>query len=176
MNLREEILREHSKAQCERIVQWIGSNQSRFDELLYLFLNDEYRVVQRAAWPLSYSATAHPALVKKYWRKLIDHLFKPGIHMAVKRNTVRLMEGVDIPEKYEGEIMDICINYVADPTEAIAVKAHSLTILGKLSVKYPEIIPELRVIIDDQMPYQTPAFKARAKRLLKQWKTEKRKS
>lgn len=170
MNLREEILKEHSKPQCERIVKWIGGSQSRFDELLYLFLNDEYRVVQRASWPLNYCVIDHPEFIRNYWRKLLDNLFKPGIHMAVKRNTIRMMEGISIPEEYEGEMMDICINYVASPTEAVAVKAHSLTILGKLSRKYPEIIPELRVIIEDQMSYQTPAFKARAKRLLKEWK------
>ncbi len=62
MNLREEILKEHSKAPCNKIVQWIGSNQKRFDDLFELFLNDEYRVTQRAAWPLSYSVIAHPGL------------------------------------------------------------------------------------------------------------------
>jgi len=170
VNLREEILKEHSKAQCEYIVAWIGSDQSRFDELLHLFLTDEYRVVQRSAWPLSYCVIAHPEFISRYWRQLIDNLFKPGIHMAVKRNTIRMMEGIGIPEDYEGEMMDLCINYVASPTEAVAVKAHSLTILGKLCRKYPEIIPELKLIIEDQLPHQTPAFKARAKRLLKEWK------
>jgi hypothetical protein len=51
MKLRETILKEHSKANCIRIVKWVGDDQKRFDELFSLFLNDEYRVVQRAAWP-----------------------------------------------------------------------------------------------------------------------------
>ena len=50
MNLREEILKEHSKTQCNKIVNWIGNSQKRFNELFELFLNDEYRVTQRAAW------------------------------------------------------------------------------------------------------------------------------
>ena len=33
MNLREEILKEHSKAQCTKIVNWVGTNQQRFDEV-----------------------------------------------------------------------------------------------------------------------------------------------
>jgi hypothetical protein len=49
MNLREEILKEHSKAQSNKIVSWIGNSQKKFDELFNLFLNDEYRVTQRAA-------------------------------------------------------------------------------------------------------------------------------
>jgi hypothetical protein len=49
MNLRQEILREHSKKQADKIVKWVGASQDRFDELVRLFLNSEYRVVQRAA-------------------------------------------------------------------------------------------------------------------------------
>lgn len=53
MILKEAILNEHSKAQCARIVNWVGKSQARFDELFNLFLNDEYRVVQRAGWSVS---------------------------------------------------------------------------------------------------------------------------
>ena len=53
MNIREEILREHSKAQSLRKAHYIGEDKQRFEELMYLFLNDEYRVCQRAAWVVS---------------------------------------------------------------------------------------------------------------------------
>ena len=54
MKLSETILKEHSKANCRRILIWVGDDQRRFDDLFDLFLSDEYRVVQRAGWPLSY--------------------------------------------------------------------------------------------------------------------------
>jgi hypothetical protein len=50
MDLRKTILQEHSKAQTSKIVKWVGDSQQRFDKLVNLFLNEEYRVVQRAAW------------------------------------------------------------------------------------------------------------------------------
>ena len=59
MKLRETILKDHSKATCLRIVKWVGNDQKRFDELFNLFLNDEYRVVQRAAWPMTYLSLIH---------------------------------------------------------------------------------------------------------------------
>ena len=65
MNIRDTLLEEHSKAQCHKIVAYIGNNQERFNELAALFLYDEYRVAQRAAWPLSYCVAAHPGLIKK---------------------------------------------------------------------------------------------------------------
>lgn len=166
-NLREEILKEHSKAQCTKIVNWVGDSQQRFDSLFKLFLNDEYRVVQRAAWPVSYSVIAHPQLINKHWAALIKNLSKPDLHPAVKRNSIRLLQDIDIPEKHQGSIMDICFGYIASPTEAVAVKAFSLTVLKNLSKKYPEIIPEIKLIIEEQMPHQTAAFKVRAKDFLK---------
>ena len=169
MNLRTEILKEHSKAQCNKIVQWVGYDQKRFDELFHLFLNDEYRVVQRAAWPVSYCVIAHPSFIDNHWNKLIKNLQKPDLHNAVKRNSIRLMQDIEIPKKYHGEIMNICFIYLESPTEALAVKAFSMTVLGNLAQKYPEIIPELKLLIEDQFPHQTAGFKSRAKKILKQF-------
>ena len=166
MNLRNEILKEHSKSQCNKIVEWVGDKQPRFDELFNLFLNDEYRVVQRAAWPVSYCVIAHPHLISKHWGELIANLEKPGLHDAVKRNSIRLMEDIDIPEAYQGAVMDICFRFIESPTSSIAVKAFSLTVLHQLSKLYPDILPELKLLIEDQLPYQTAAFKVRAKRIL----------
>lgn len=36
MNLREALIQEHSKAQKDEIVNWIGNSESRFNELFTL--------------------------------------------------------------------------------------------------------------------------------------------
>ncbi len=167
MNLQEEILKEHSKAQCLKIVQWVGNSQQHFDELFHLFLTGDYRVTQRAAWPLSYCVEANPSFIKKNFTKLINNLQQPNLHNAIKRNTVRLLQYVDIPQKLQGQVMDICFGYVASPKEAVAVKAFSLTVLGNLAKLYPEILPEIKLLIEDQLPNQTAAFKSRAAYFLK---------
>jgi hypothetical protein len=167
-NLREQILKEHSKAQCTIIVNWVGASQQRFNELFNLLLNDEYRVVQRAAWPVSNCAIAHPNFITKHWAALIKNLQKPNLHNAVKRNSIRLLQNISIPKKYQGQIMDICFNYVESPTEAVAVKAFSLTVLSNLAQQYPEIIPEIKLLIEEQLERQTAAFKSRAKMFLKE--------
>lgn len=168
MNLRETILAEHSKAQTNKIIAWVGDSQQRFDELFNLFLNDEYRVTQRAAWPLSYIAIAYPKLIVKHFGKLIKNLHKPGIHNSIKRNTVRLLQEINIPQRFHGEVMNLCFDYISTPGEAVAVKAFSLSILQKLSNQYPDIKQELKTIIEDRWDFETAAFKSRAKRILKE--------
>lgn len=170
MKLRDQILKEHSKANCDAIVKWIGGSQQRFDELFDLFLNDEYRVVQRAAWPLSYTVIAHPGFIKKHFSKLLKNLQKPNLHPAVKRNTIRLLQDIPIPPRFQGQVMDICFAYTSSSCEAVAVKAFALTVLENLSKQYPEIKSELKTIIEDRWDYESAAFRARAKKILKKLK------
>lgn len=167
MNLRETILAEHSKATCNKIVKWIGHSQKRFDELFYLFLNSEYRINQRAAWPLSYCVIDHPEFISRHFSKLVKNLHKPGIHDSIKRNTMRLLQHVEIPKRFHGEIMDLCFQYISSTREAVAVKAFSLSILQNLSAFYPDIKNEIKMVIEERWPHETAAFRTRAKKFLK---------
>lgn len=166
MELRETILAEHSKAKTNAIIKWVGDSQARFDALFHLFLTDEYRVVQRAAWPLSYCVIEHPQLIKKHLKKLITNLHANGLPAAVKRNTVRLLQHIEIPEEFQGEIMNLCFGYITSTDEAAAIKAFALAILQNLTYYYPEIKDEVKIIIEDRWEAESPAFRSRAKKFL----------
>ncbi|HEX9509155.1 MAG TPA: hypothetical protein VF939_01640 [Puia sp.] len=161
---------EHSKQQCDRIVKYVGNDKERFAGLMQLFFKGEYRITQRAAWPLSYCVRRHPELIGPYLRPLLDNLSKEKIHVAVIRNTMRLLQDITIPEKYQGRVMSICFDFIQSPETPIAVKAFSLTVLQQLSLQYPDILAELKLIIEEQWDQATPAFRSRAKRILKNMK------
>jgi hypothetical protein len=167
MNLRDTILEENSKKQCDKIVRYIGSNKERFAELMKLFFAGEYRVTQRAAWPMSYCVRNHPELVKPYFKKLLDNLSKKEIHGAVVRNTVRLLQDVDIPKKFHGQLMDDCFRFIQSHETEVAIKAFSLTILHNLSKQYPEILPEIKLIIEERWEHETAAFRSRARKIMR---------
>lgn len=168
MNLRDRILEQHSKTNCTKIVQWIGNKQERFNTLFDLFLyDDDWCVTQRASWPLSYAVQMHPELIKPHFGNLLKNLKKPKLHDAVKRNTVRLLQDITVPERFRGDLMDTCFGYISSPVEKPAIKAFSLTILHNLSAQYPDIKHELKAIIEDRWEYETAAFRSRAKKILK---------
>jgi hypothetical protein len=167
MNLRDTILASHSKSQTDKIVKWVGSSQVRFDQLLNLFLDDEYRVTQRAGWPLSYCAQTHPVLISNRFGRLLKNLQKTGLHDAIKRNTLRMFQDIAIPKRYHGQVMNLCFSYIESPTEAAAIKAFSLTVLENLLLLYPDIKTELKLIIEERWEHETPAFHSRARKILK---------
>lgn len=166
MNLEAVLLKEHTKENCRYIVSWVGASRERFGKLFHLFLTGEYRVAQRAAWPVSYCVMAHPALIQGHFEELLSNVHRPGIHDSIKRNTMRLLQWVHIPPEYEGAVLDLCFQYLSSPREAVAIKAFSLTVLEKFAALYPDIIPEVKLLIEDQLPRQTAAFRSRAKKFL----------
>ena len=168
MNLREEILIEHSKSQALKIEKWVGKNQSRFDELVSLFLMGEYRVTQRAGWPLSNIVIRHPELVQKHLKKILVNIDKSGHHPAVVRNTFRLLQFIEIPKPLQGLAADTCFRFFTDRNQPIAIRVFSMTVLGNLCKVYPELAGELKLAISDQLPYASAGFKARAKKVLRQ--------
>jgi hypothetical protein len=166
MNLRTEILKEHSKKQTTKVVNYVGNNQARFDELMKLFLRNEYRVTQRAAWAVSYCAIEHPNLVKKHLRKTILNLNNP-VHVAVKRNTVRFLQFIEIPKSLQGITADICFKLLSLKDESIAVKAFSMVTLGNIAVQYPDIKNELKLAIEEMQPYASAGLLSCSRKVLK---------
>lgn len=169
MHLRNQLLKEHTKQNCSAIVEWVGNDVSRFKQLFDLFLNDNLRVTQRAAWPMSYCVIAHPEFMEGNFDKLVKNLKRKELHNSIKRNSIRLLQEITIPPEYEGDVMNICFQYLESPSETVAVKAFSLTVLGRLADKYQEIVPEIKLLIQDQLPHQTAAFRQRAKEFLRKF-------
>jgi len=168
MDLREEVLKEHSKKQVLKIAAWIGNNEDRFRQFLHIFLNDEYRVVQRISWVLSVVAETHPGLVEKNIGRIVKELDAPDIHVAVKRNVIRVMQFLNIPVKHRARVFDHCISYIADPNETIAVRCFAMTVAAKIANYYPELFIELEQTINLLIKDSTPGLRARAKMVLKE--------
>jgi hypothetical protein len=168
MNLREEILREHSKEHALKIAGYACTSKQRFKELIDCFLDDEYRLAQRAAWSVSWAARKSPEMVLPHVKDLVAVLRKKNVHDAVIRNAVRVLQEIEIPEKFQGEVMDACFRFLESPTTPVAVKAFSLTTLSNLLKSYPEIKSELKLIIEERWEHETAAFRSRARKILLQ--------
>ena len=167
MDLTKALLKEHTKAQMTKIVDYVGQNKARFKVLVEVYLAGPYRVTQRAAWPLSYCVERHPGLVNPHLKRLLDFLDEPGIHNAVKRNTLCLLQYIELPKRLHGRVANLCFQYLQSKGEPIAVKAFALTVLQHIVEVQPELGGELKIIIEDQLPYASPAFRSRAMKVLK---------
>lgn len=168
MDIEEALLNEHSKTQTMKIVRFVGADKNRFIKLLNVFFKGEYRITQRAAWPLSYIAIANPNLIRPHLIKLIKKLNEEGNHPAIKRNILRIFQEIEIPEKHYGILVDICFKFLLDKKQPIAIRAFAITIAAKISEGYPDLKKELLIVLNEMHKYpQQPAITARLKSAFK---------
>src|ERR1044072_5687287 len=164
MIIREELLKEknHAKEQALKISAYACSSPEYFKQLIQCFLSNEYRLAQRAAWSVSWAAQKNPALIKPYIKHLIAQLPRKDVHDAVIRNSVRILQQIEIPKTFHGDLMNYCFAFIESDTTPVAIKAFSLTTLFNLSKIYPEISSELKLVIEERWNHETAAFKSRS--------------
>ena len=170
MNLERTLAREQTKNRCCQIVDWIGNDQDRFDLLMQYVLHGEPGIRRFASWPMSYCVQSHPELIKPWLRPLLALLEEHDVHPGLVRNTLRMLQFIDIPMRFRGQIMSRCFEYIQDPAAPVGIKAFSLTILENMAAKYPEIKPELKMIIEARWATEKPAFKVRGRKILNKLK------
>jgi hypothetical protein len=166
VNIPQALAAEHSKRQTQAIVEYIGDDAKRFAELMKVFFAGEYRLTQRAAWPMSECAQSHPELISPYLPKLLDSLERKDMHTAVRRNVVRLLQTVEIPRRLAGKVYSISLELLDDPQEPIAVRAFAMTVATRIAKSEPALLNELRLIVRKHLPHATAAFKVRAREVL----------
>lgn len=168
-HLLELLVSEHSKKMSERIAREIGDNPAYFKNLIELILESEYRIVQRAAWPMAFVCEKHPELIKPYIHQLAQKLFEPA-HDALHRNIVRVFQYVEIPKREQGLLADACFQFLYNKETPIAIKAFSMTVLNNICKQEPELAQELCLYIEERMPFESAAFKSRGKKILAYWR------
>lgn len=168
MNIRDEILADRSKANIVRIAKYVGNDSERFKILVKLFLYDEWRVNQRAIWVMVHCVETYPQLIYPYLEDLLENVQKPTACNAARRNTTKILSEIDIPEKYQGQALDICFHFLLSMQEQIAVKVFSMQVIFNISKNEPDLLRELAATIETQLTYGSAGFKARGKKILKE--------
>ncbi|MEW6512173.1 MAG: hypothetical protein AB1428_14575 [Bacteroidota bacterium] len=167
MNLEQELLSEHSRRQADRCARWVGRDRARFRKLMRIFLKGDGLLARRSAWVVGICADNAPDLVCPYLGQMIQRMEEPEIHDAVKRNVVRLLQFVEIPPHLLGRVATICFGYLTSLEVPVAVKANAMTVLAKIARKRPDLARELRLVVDQQLPFAAGAIRARARQLSK---------
>lgn len=167
MNIRTELIREHSKAMADKVAAYIIEQPNQLADLMACFFDHDLRICQRAAWPVCKLGIQKPHLLEPYMESMISNLANPR-HDAVVRNTVRVWAEMDIKEEYEGRIFDLCFEFICDPKAAVAIRAFSISVAANIARKYPELAQELSLELKNQLIYETkPAVLARARKYIK---------
>lgn len=124
-----------------------------------------------AAWSLSLLADMRLEIFILFRLLILQHLQKQEVSDGVKRNLIRIFRHPqNYTEEEEGLLINLSFDLLANLNNTVAVRSFCMEILGNFLVKYPELEPELRALVEDviKQPNATPGLKSRAKRTLTQ--------
>lgn len=170
MNLKAALLKENSKKQTLLIAATIATNPKLFEEAMEVFFANEYILTQRCAAVVNACFEKNPKLIEPYLLKLIENLSKKGLHDAVKRNTVRMLQFIEIPTDLQGLAFENCMKLLLSADEAIAIKVFSMTVLVNICKTEPDLKNEVKLAIETQLPYASKGYLNRAGKLLSKLK------
>jgi hypothetical protein len=167
MNIREALMENHSLILMKSIKKYVGDDKKRFAELMNLALADEKILASRASWAALHAGDKRQDLLNPWIEKILKQLSK-STHSSVKRNFLRLFQEIVIPEKYRGELVEVCYKFVFTLNEPIAVRVFAITVLSNQVQFHPELKNELEIVVKDLiLPGAPPAMISRGKKILK---------
>ncbi len=171
MLLQKEIIQILEQGQSRKtiddVIIWAGNDAAKFKIIVQIIQDySDQSIRDRAAWAMSYLACDAPSLVLPHWNSFIKLLTDTNTSSPILRNIVRFMQEVNIPSKHQGAVIDRCFELVNDPQQDIAIRAFGLTVIANHLKEYPEIAGELKLSIDELMPYASTGLKNRAGKIL----------
>ena len=139
------------------------------EQLILELASPDLRICQKSVMPLEIIANKKPELFDPYYDKLIDLALNPT-SSGSRRNVMRTLQFLPIPEEYSGTLYDICSDWILDLKQAIAVRAFAMEVAYNIGKDYDEICRELQFMAEQCMKDESAGVRSKAKNLLKKLK------
>jgi len=142
-----------SKAKVTEVMDYIGTDQSRLNELMNLVLGEDKTLSINASWVLYHALDVKELDFSAYIESSIEPMMKPH-HPMIERGLLKLFWEIDKwPEPRFSEIVDHMMATIMNTNSMIAAQALSMEALWKHLQPYPELIDELLIVVEEGMPY-----------------------
>lgn len=148
-----------SDASDQNMKRWISVIRDKKIPIADLvpLIHAEHPVGMRFSWLLGGLCEKYPAMVAPAIPYLFNHRQDIDIE-GFNRSLAKLFYHCGIPSELEGEATDALFRWLSDPASNVSTKRIALLALQKLTTGYPDLIPELKLVIDDLSGKYSPAF------------------
>lgn len=113
----------------------------------------------RGTWLCAHIAEKDHTVFVPIQDKIIHFLQTENLQTGL-RNWMKVLTFVPLMEEYEGEMIDLCVKFIEDPINKVALQVYSMQNLLPLMKKYPEILPEILALLDLHSEGKSPAYHA----------------
>ena len=158
MNLRAELLREHSARQTRKLTDYVCSHPVHLAELLQVFWYGAPREQQLAADVLGMTGERRPKWLVPHLAGLLAAAQpNTGYHPAVRRGVMRALQFMAVPEEWQALAFDTCMSMLSAPAEPVAIRVYALSAATRLTLPYPELAGELLAATEKALAHSSSA-------------------
>jgi hypothetical protein len=168
MTLREDLTHRSTEFNAKAWAKKIVTSEALQHELYDCLFNEPPAIGSRASWVLSHCHDLDPGIIASKEDQLIGLLKQKGLHHGITRNILRIYQEQPVPEEHSAFMLDTCYAFLKNPSEPIAIRAFSMTVIFNISKTYPELLNELAVVLQSIAQHEeAPALISRSKNTLK---------
>ncbi len=134
----------------------IVRNTEYYQSLMEIALYNSNQKSWRAAYLVDQINDDYPKLIYPYLHKMIEQV-RIEKSAGKKRHFLKLISLNDLTKNQQGHIFDFCVETLRSAKEPTAVRVHAMQILHNIALKESELIPEILLIIENEMEYHSTA-------------------
>jgi hypothetical protein len=148
-------------------IQWATQHSDKLEEVLEYAFNGNEKERLRGSWILHHVSDKRPEVFYIKEKMMIEQLEKTQTDAEV-RFILRYYSKYRLPrhEEREALLADYCFKVLMTPSDAVAPRVYSMSILHKLVLRYPELAHELQESIQWALETGSAGMKSRGKKIL----------
>jgi len=152
---------DHSK---DLLVQNLIKNPDEIQNLLKTMTKEE-KPAWRAAWVLDHLNQNKPTLLKSHLKE-INSILKVTRYNGVRRSLLKILITNPSANNDDGDLLDLCFQWVSSPSIPIAIRAHSMQFIFNLLPTYPELKNEFQLSLETAILDESKGVSGKARKIL----------
>jgi hypothetical protein len=168
--MRNILTRDSSRESADLAAETASENTDYFSELIDLSRFSKSPLNWRSLRAVELCDIRNPELIKPYINILAEEFPQYNID-GLNRILPKIFSNHinDLSEESLGTIADKCFKILLNPKHALAVLVNAMQFLFDLTKSYPDLKPELYVVVEQLLSEKgnSAAIKSKAKRILK---------
>lgn len=150
------------------MISFMNSYPEYFDEAIELALADKQPYSWRAAFVLWSVIEENDKRIKKHINKFVKVV--KNKNDGHQRELLKILLMMELDEKYEGVLFDICMNVWEQIDKSPSVRVNALKMIIKIADKHPELKKEISFLAQDHyLESLSPGAKHSVKKILSEF-------
>lgn len=165
-SITELLMYEMSRRHTDYVVRLLENSDSLFDDLWGVFLGPVEVHARRAAWALDLFTMKHPQALAGKTESIIQAL-GGFTHGGLHRHALKMLQRLPFESSpLAGQLASFCFDGLVSNLTPVAVQAHCMDILYRLTLVEPDLARELSDCIKMGMTTGSPGYKSHGRKIL----------